>query len=380
MVVALILIAGGTPLHGEYMVPEIEQVPVVRLIANFERRLTALGASAEPDQRLELQAQLARVHALAYAQDRRELQVVKDGGAPFEGPGWVPAIPLPITGEALARGPQSYLARALELYAEVLAARPYDDSRLRLGYAWCLEESGETAGAVENYRAVVAAAWSREQGIKSLEYGERTLTQEAALRLIDLLDPEKDAAEIAALERRNAHFDQVGRWITPLVIPLNEGLALDNLLDRDAAVAFDLDGSGMARKWRWITPHAAWLVWDPAGKGEITSGLQLFGSVTFWLFWDNGYQALAALDDDGDGRLAGAELRGLALWRDGNGDGLSGPGEVRPLADWGIAALATDPERHPAGFPYNPEGVLLGDGRTRPSYDWILPAAPAPAY
>ena len=53
MVVALILIAGGTPLHGEYMVPEIEQVPVVRLIANFERRLTALGASAEPDPRLE---------------------------------------------------------------------------------------------------------------------------------------------------------------------------------------------------------------------------------------------------------------------------------------------------------------------------------------
>ncbi len=38
VVVALILIAGGTPLHGEYMVPEIEQVPVVRLIANFERR------------------------------------------------------------------------------------------------------------------------------------------------------------------------------------------------------------------------------------------------------------------------------------------------------------------------------------------------------
>ncbi len=55
--------------------------------------------------------------------------------------------------------------------------------------------------------------------------------------------------------------------------------------------------------------------------------------------WDNGYLALGALDDDGDGRLAGVELRGLSLWRDANRDDASGDGEVLPVAAYDIVAL-----------------------------------------
>jgi hypothetical protein len=51
------------------------------------------------------------------------------------------------------------------------------------------------------------------------------------------------------------------------------------LTNPNARVAFDLDGSGLPRKWGWITPKAAWLVYDPAGEGRITSGLQMFGNV-----------------------------------------------------------------------------------------------------
>ena len=64
----------------------------------------------------------------------------------------------------------------------------------------------------------------------------------------------------------------------------------------------------------WIVP--AWLVFDRRGTGSITSGLQLFGSVTFWLFWENGYDALRSLDDNGDGAIAGADRHRLGAQRD----------------------------------------------------------------
>jgi hypothetical protein len=102
--------------------------------------------------------------------------------------------------------------------------------------------------------------------------------------------------------------------ITPIVITLRDGLTA---LDMVARVVFDLDGT-VPKRWTWITPKAAWLVYDHFGTGRITSGLQLFGNVTFWAFWQNGYHALGALDDDGDGEVRGAEQRGLALWHDRN--------------------------------------------------------------
>jgi hypothetical protein len=115
-------------------------------------------------------------------------------------------------------------------------------------------------------------------------------------------------------------------------------------------------------------------VHDPLKRGEIRSALQWFGNVTFWLFWENGYRALASLDDDGNGEESGEELRDLALWRDRNSNGTSDPGEVRPLSDHGIVALSCN---HIIGdrlwlAALSPQGVRLSDGRIRPSYDVIL--------
>jgi hypothetical protein len=58
---------------------------------------------------------------------------------------------------------------------------------------------------------------------------------------------------------------------------------------------------------------------------------------TGWLFWSNGYEALRALDDNGDGELRGAELWKLAIWRGRNQNGVSEKGEVSPLTAHGIA-------------------------------------------
>jgi hypothetical protein len=147
------------------------------------------------------------------------------------------------------------------------------------------------------------------------------------------------------------------------------------VIDVRARVPFDADGSGLQRRWTWITPNAGWLVFDRHGTGRITSALQWFGSVTFWLFWDSGYDAMRALDDDGDGILRGRELDGLAIWRDLDGDGVADAGEVRPLSSWGIASLSC---RHvvidddPELAAWSAAGVTFDDGRTRPTYDVLL--------
>ena len=57
--------------------------------------------------------------------------------------------------------------------------------------------------------------------------------------------------------------------------------------------------------------------WEPLIGGRYPS------VVTFWIFWDNGYEALQSLDDNQDGKLEGDELKGLAIWQDRNCDGIS---------------------------------------------------------
>jgi hypothetical protein len=93
------------------------------------------------------------------------------------------------------------------------------------------------------------------------------------------------------------------------------------------------------------------------------------------MFWRNGYEALAALDDDRNGWLEGAELKGIRVWRDVNSDGSCQPGEVASLASYDIAALAVDSTDNVLGVPANARGVRRRDGTFRPSYDWT--ASPA---
>ena len=146
-------------------------------------------------------------------------------------------------------------------------------------------------------------------------------------------------------------------------------------MDPKARVAFDADGTGLAQHWTWLSKDAGWLVYDWRGQGKITSGLQMFGNVTFWLFWDNGYQALAALDDNGDGILSGEELNHLAVWVDRNGDGVVQPGEVKTLAELDIVALSCRHEydsSHADHIAWSRAGVVFRSGTTRPTYDVIL--------
>ena len=282
---------------------------------------------------------------------------------------------------------ERHLASAVAAYGRAVALAA-DKPLVRIGYAWVLEQAGRPREAINDYRAAIRLAWpaDRDANERRLNQdgtpiftmgfppGYVFLTEEAIRRLIPLLDSSKDAAEIEELARRQAFIQRGPRYISPILVPLRRDAALPELVDRSARVTFDLDGFG-ARAWSWITPDAGWLVFDPRGTGRITSGLQLFGNVTFWLFWNTGYDALQALDDDGDGVLQGNELTGLGVWRDANADGVSQPGEVSALAAFGIVALST---RHVVEgedddvLAYALDGVRFSDGSTRNTYDVLL--------
>ncbi|MEO6708659.1 MAG: hypothetical protein ABI054_14530, partial [Planctomycetota bacterium] len=106
---------------------------------------------------------------------------------------------------------------------------------------------------------------------------------------------------------------------------------------------------------------------------------QLFGSATWWMFFENGYRALEALDSDGNGSLTGDELDGLALWRDADSDGVSDAGEVESLSARGVVALTTKADGIDGLSPTCSRGVMFADNSLRPTFDWVAsPVRPAP--
>jgi hypothetical protein len=378
-------LAASATLGAIYARPDIQDVPVARLVANLEKELAADPRNAD------VHLRLARLYAMAYAANTQDLPATVLAGADKKPrqevwfgnePDLIPRHVDPAASRTAAS--KSFLARSVEHYRRVIELNPAGLVG-RIGYAWTLEQSGDRAAAITEYRHVVEQAWPKEEKAKFAELGQRFYSEEAARSLIPLLDPKRDAVEISRLKTRAEALQRLPRPITPVAIPLSDAATVKTIVDLDATVAFDADGSGRRRAWTWITPDAGWLVYDASGTGSITSALRLFGNVTFWAFWNNGYEPMRALDDDGNGELTGTELRHLALWHDVNRDGISDRGEVRPLSAHGIIALSC---RAVAGdgiyaAATAPSGVRFTDGRTRATYDVILRpsvsvSAPAP--
>lgn len=160
---------------------------------------------------------------------------------------------------------------------------------------------------------------------------------------------------------------------TPVIY--GDGDSVEDLIDADRRVSFDIAGDGQPRRWPWVRPTTGVLVWDPSHEGQITSGQQLFGLVTWWIFWSDGYRALAALDDDGDGWLRGDELDGIGVWYDRNGNGISDAGEVLSREQAGIVQIAVRATAGPDGVLTHPRGVVLRD-RSFKSFDWRVNSIP----
>jgi tetratricopeptide (TPR) repeat protein len=345
---ALALSLLSTAALAKYAAVETKPVPIARLLANAEKDFK----KAPKD--FAVLARNARLNAMAatLAGEKAEVPVHDGEDEPWYGhqPRHVPYA------EGKAAAGKARLEKAVDFYRRALAVKP-DDIVTELGLAWTLEQSGKTDEAKNRYRKVVEAGWKAEKD-KMEGFGKSwSLTEEAIGYLKPLLDPAKDAAEIQRYDERLKVIAAKPRSITPVLVALGPG----PLVDAKARVGFDLDGRAPhACAWDWPTPAAGILVYDPEGKGDIRSGLQLFGSVSWWVFWENGYQALAALDDDGDGGLRGTELAGIRVWRDADGDAVSQPGEVQDLTAYGITAIGVR----------DGMGVIM-NGRPAAAIDWI---------
>jgi hypothetical protein len=365
----VVFLAATSPAFGRFVGVDVERVPVARLIENLQQ------IAKDNPTSVEAQLNLGRAHGMAYAQKSDPLTVPKayHGMEP-------PAVSfgdVTTTADAtLGAAAQAHLEAALKAYRQA-SELDKDNLVIHLGLAWLTEQAGRKDDAVKQYRTIAAEAWEKEKGLTMLGLGGQTLTGEVASYLVPLLDAEKDKREIETLKDHVATLGKLPYPVTPIAVPLADGLTAADLEAPDARVTFDVDGSGLGREWSWITPKAAWLVSDPRRDGKINSGRQLFGNVTFWMFWNNGYAPLAALDDNRDGILTGNELADLALWRDANGNGVAEPAEVKPLSVYGIVALSYKWQTlndQPDQIAFSPNGVVFQDGKTRPTFDLVLKA------
>jgi hypothetical protein len=145
---------------------------------------------------------------------------------------------------------------------------------------------------------------------------------------------------------------------------------------------FDLDGTG-DYAWEWVGPKSGLLVWNTGGQGQIESGEQLFGHHTWGKTWKDGYEALATLDDDGNGKITRKEFADLGVWVDANSNGISEKGEVKALEAWGIESVSLKAQRDPTGNAWVPQGFTrkMPDGKrkTLSTWDWMAMGEPKPA-
>ncbi|HEV7921347.1 MAG TPA: hypothetical protein VGR02_11220 [Thermoanaerobaculia bacterium] len=133
--------------------------------------------------------------------------------------------------------------------------------------------------------------------------------------------------------------------LSPIVINLGNGKY--DLAGDDDPVRFDLDADGSLDRITWTARanrDMAFLALDRNQNGRIDDGAELFGDhtpVPSPGIAANGFDALAALDANGDGLVDARDPSWprLLLWVDANHDGTSAPPELTPLSSTNITSL-----------------------------------------
>ena len=153
-------------MSAEFRGGETKKVPVQRLAENIERQL-----QQKPDD-IELRLNLARLHAMAYAQKVTEYAARSAGGDNLRAwfgnvPPYVPGPVKSVSNPEVQQRAADDLSRAISTYEDVTKRAP-DNFVAHLGLAWVLEQAGRKAEAVSEYRKVVQLAWPVEQKEGSL--------------------------------------------------------------------------------------------------------------------------------------------------------------------------------------------------------------------
>lgn len=400
---AVLLVSLALILSADGKFVMAEMVPVERLVKNAEAYLNKHKDEAEAHYTL------ARIHYLAFSFNSPNVRAytrgVEKDAMPRPAPRWMAEgirhddAERKEVGDTLSKAELiDHAARAARGFREAIRLAP-NEGLYQLGLACLLEEVHgwqDVATAeglppelqnitVQKYRGAYSKAFALAIGDDSKLKrrpisGVKSLTSyEAASALVRLAEQGENT--LTASEKRElkeareavAKFNKLPMGpITPIVFSLRSVSRINELLAPDKIVDFDLRGYGTQEQWTWVKPDTGFLVWDPAETGNIHSARQMFGSYTFQIFRQTGYDALSALDDNHDGILSGPELDGLSVWFDRNSDGCSTPDEVLPLRELGIVSIAVEAVTRDGIHPMNPHGITLSDGRTLPTWDWIV--------
>jgi hypothetical protein len=344
---------------------------------------------------------LGRLHSLAYATTLKQVAVYnnQNGGGLPSLPAYLPIIPHRESDKPAKRTTQTqtHLFESIRNYQKATELAPNDAASF-LGLAWVLEDGSAFAGQVKAFPKETkadASFWLQKSlaayrrayeltvkgDLKKRGLGpgaSSAISVEAGEAILRLMKTKKLSAteqkELGEIGANVLTIQEKPRAITPIIFPLDYSRSLASLLAEKATVRFNLAGDDRASLWPWVKADTGILVWDEKQTGRVESGRQLFGSVTWWMAWSDGYQPLMMLDDNHDGWLTDHELRGIAVWQDHNGNGVSDPGEVRSVTAHSIAAIAVtaDSQRQMSdgNVPQNLCGLRMLDGSFRPTYDW----------
>ncbi len=138
----------------------------------------------------------------------------------------------------------------------------------------------------------------------------------------------------------------------PLALDLR-GDGIETVSVNGFAPHFDYEGDGFGEQTGWVGPHDGVLAMDRNGDGVINDGKELFSNETILKDGTkatNGFQALAELDSNKDGKIDAADP---AYWQIRVLQGFDGDGyEVHTLNELGIrsinlfwtTAIITDPQ------------------------------------
>lgn len=168
------------------------------------------------------------------------------------------------------------------------------------------------------------------------------------------------------LSQIDAYAVSVKRTISPLVLDMKGSGKIEasrgewmphRRIYPERMAFFDLNGNGFPVYTEWVGPNDG-LLCKPNDDGSV-DGSCLFGTSTGF---SNGFEALSVLDQNGDRLIRGAELEGLMVWQDKNGNAKAEAGELTSVADVGITSIGVGHKKFVGSFTIN--------GETRRMYDW----------
>lgn len=130
----------------------------------------------------------------------------------------------------------------------------------------------------------------------------------------------------------------------PIVLDLGApGISFSGTED---GVQFDMNGDGQKQQTAWTNGEDGLLVMDLDGSGAIESGNEIVSPYFNGGGFENSVQALASLDENGDGLIDrnDAAYGQLRVWIDADQDGVSQEGELLTLDELGIESINVNAE------------------------------------